>query len=121
MFGLKQKGLSPIGILFVVCVFAFFVMIGLKLGPKYLDYNTIRSVFKDAAVEAERNKMKPDDIRRKIESMLVINNVRDFNMRENAFIGVNQGVTVVEFEYQIREHLLYNIDVVLTFSFSDEF
>ena len=121
MFGLQQKGLSPIGILFVVCVFVFFVMISLKLGPKYIDYNTIRTVFQDAVEEAERDDMKPKAIIKSIEKKLLINNIRDFKVRDSAFIGQEKGITFVEFEYEVREHLFYNIDVLLTFSFSEEF
>jgi hypothetical protein len=53
MLNVKQKGLSPIGILWNVCVFAFAVTVGLKLVEHYMDFYTIRAAFTELAENPE--------------------------------------------------------------------
>jgi hypothetical protein len=120
MFSLKQKGLSPIGILFAVCVFAFLIMVALKLTNHYVDYNSIRRSFSDEAKipgikDAGKEKMMVD-----IAKQLTINNIQNFDLRGSSYLTEEDGVKVLGFEYEVREHLFANIDVVLSFDYEVE-
>lgn len=120
MFNAKQKGLSPLGVLLVVCVFAFFMILILKLAPYYIDYNSIKTVFSDAARAPETKNYSNAQIQSAISKRLTINSVRDFRFQDSAYISRDEGNAVLGFEYEIREHMFANIDVVLSFSYETE-
>lgn len=117
MLNIKQKGLSPIGVLFVICVFAFSVIAGLKLAPYYIDYNTLRSVYEEKAGMADFKEMAPEEKISSISKALTMNNVRDFDIRENSYFMTEEGEKVLGFKYEVRQHMFANIDVVLSFSY----
>lgn len=120
MFNAKQKGLSPIGILFVVCTFAFFVMSGLKLAEHYIDYNTIRAVYKELAQRPDIKQMPAGSKLDEISKSLTLNNVRDWNINQNTYFNTDKGDSVLGFSYEVRVHMFANIDVVLSFDYEAE-
>ena len=120
MLNTQQKGMSPIGILFMVCAFAFVVMVALKLIPFYLDYNTLRSIYQQQAEAANAEEMSTDAIISSISKALTLNNISEFNIRENSYFTNENGDKVVAFSYEVRKHLFANVDVVLSFSHEEE-
>lgn len=111
----KQKGLSPIGILFMVCTFALIVVTGLKLTPHYLDYNTIRSVYETVASDPNIAKKGPAEVYDALSKALTLNSIQEFNLQSNTYFNNDSGEKVLGFNYEIRVHMFSNIDVVLTF------
>ena len=120
MFGLNQKGLSPIGILCGLIIFAFVVLVGLKLMPAVTDYLSIKSTFIDAAEQGKRQDLDPQTIRGEIMKKFIVNSIRDFDW-DKAYIGKEDGYTYLEFDYEVRTHLFMNVDVVLSFQHSEEY
>lgn len=120
MFNVKQKGISPIGVLFVVCTFALLIMVALKLTTHYIDYNSIRSAFKSQAELPETKDASRAKIMSGIDKQLRINSIRDFNLNENAYINNEEGVMTLGVSYEVREHMFANIDVVLSFEYEVE-
>ena len=120
MLSTYQKGLSPIGVLAVVCLFAAVLVSTLKLLPHYLDYNTLKTVYTDISKRPEANSQSPREIYDSIQRALAINSVRDFDIRESTVINKESGRLQLGLDYEVREHLFANIDVVLTFKFMTE-
>ncbi len=116
----KQKGLSPIGVLMGVCIFAAFVTALLKIFPYYVSDNTIKGIFQEVANEEGIRSKSASTIKGQIEKQFQMNSVRDFNMNESAFVGEEGDLLIIEYSYEIREHIFANIDVVLSFEFSAE-
>ncbi len=116
MFNVKQRGLSPVGILFVSCAFAFFVMAGLKLGEHYIDYNTIRAVFKEVGDRPGIKQLSTGAKYDEISKALTLNNIREWSIRDNAYFS-NEAIG---FAYEQRIHMFANIDVVLSFEYEAE-
>jgi hypothetical protein len=120
MLNVKQKGLSPVGVLFVVCTFAFILMVGLKLFEHYVDYNTIRSSYKELAEKPEFMSMGANDKFDAISSALTLNNIREWDYREHTYFNNSDGEKVLGFAYEQRVHMFANIDVVLVFNYESE-
>ena len=115
----KQLGLSPIGVLAFTCLFALAVVLGLKLTTHYIDYYSIKGIFERLQDDPEIDEMDEDAIYSKLESRLYVSGIRDFDIRENSFIAIDdEDEVLLEFDYEVREHIIANIDVVLTFSYS---
>lgn len=116
----NQRGMSPISILLVCCIFAFFILIGVKILPTYIDYNTTRKAFSDTMRDPDIKGANYNKIRSMVGKRLTINNIRDFDFRKSAYVDAQEGVTYVGFEYEKRVHLFANIDAIMSFSYETE-
>ncbi len=116
----KQKGLSPVGVLFMVCVFAFVLLLFFKLAPHYMDYWTLRTVFTETGAIPGLTKQTNHNINNTLEKRLIINSFREFDPRKDAYVEREDGVLFLGFEYKVTEHMIGNIDVVLTFAHAVE-
>lgn len=116
----KQKGISPVGVLFMMCVFGFVLLLFFKLAPHYMDYWTLRTVFTGVAdIPGITKKSKPE-IESVLLKRLIINSFRDFSPKRDSYVGKEDGVLTMEFDYVVKEHMIANIDVMLTFDYTVE-
>ena len=116
-----QKGLSPLGGLLVAAVAGFALMVIMQLMPHYLDYSGIKKVHDNMALEEETFKMSKLKREGWISKRLLTHQIRDYNP-ENTYIGESEnGVPVLGFKYEIREHMLANVSAVLEFEYEAEF
>ena len=116
----SQKGVSPIGILFMVCTFAFILLLIFKLGPHYIDYYSLKDIFNKFGNNPGVSKMSLAKIESDLEKQLIINNFREFNIRKDAEIYMQEGVLIMDFNYEVKVHMVHNIDVLLTFAHTVE-
>ncbi len=109
----SQRGLSLVGFIFVLILILFAVYIGIKLVPIYLNHFSVVSEIKAVADEPGSANLPPNTIRRNLMTRLQISyvdNVRPEN------ITVERGTPPqLVVEYQVEEHLIGNIDVVVKF------
>lgn len=110
----KQAGVSFISLLFLVGVAGFFVMIGLKIVPSYIEHYSIKKVLLSLENDGMIKKKSPAEIRQLIKKRLKINSVYDFDPK-NIKISKKQSGTEVRISYEVREDVAGNIDVVLSF------
>ncbi len=110
----RQHGLSAMGMLLVIILIVSAVTLVLKLAPFYIDYYTIQSVLEDLPANQVRTMSRTslDDLLKKRFS---INNLRGFDIRDIIELDRSREGTALELNYEQREHLFFNIDVVLTF------
>lgn len=112
----KQKGMSPITVLVMCIALAGVILVVLKLGPHYLDYSNIRKVFNAAAEAPGAESIAFKQLYKNVNKGLLINNIRDFDFKDSAYIDKSDGTVVYGFEYEIRDNMAFNIDTVLMFS-----
>ncbi len=86
----------------------------LRLGPHYIDYRIVRSVVERLPV-SEVHKMPRTKIVEHFTKQFRVENFR-IPLKEMMSIDRDREKTVIDINYEVREHLFYNIDVVLTFS-----
>lgn len=109
-----QRGLSMYGWLFVLIVGASVLTAGLRLGPHYIDFNIILGVADRLPADTVHT-MSREEIREHFKKQLRIENFRT-PINDIMKIEREGGKTVLNINYERREHMLYNVDVVLTFS-----
>lgn len=111
----RQRGIGVMGALLMLAAVGFVIMVLVKLGPSYMTFLTVRSVMED--VKEDPNAFADRQGRGIIKALtrrLEVNDVRtvhrkDFKMtrqRDSMDLSVN---------YEVREHLAWNVDVVLIF------
>lgn len=110
-----QQGLSGSGWFMVIILIFGAASVGLKVVPYYLDHNTIHGQILSLLENPELREMGPNRIHRELERMLRLNNIRDFDTKDKLEIQKGAGTLTMDFKYEVREKLFWNVDVVLTF------
>lgn len=108
-----QRGLSLLGFIFILVLVLFFTYIGIKLVPIYLNHMSVVSEMKAIASEPGTANQPPNTIRRNLIRRLDVSYV-DHVKPEHIRIEQADGVNLVV-SYEVEEHLIGNIDVVVRF------
>ena len=103
------------GWLLLIVVFGMAITMGMKLIPLYMDHNTMSSVLDGMAAEDGLAGKRKSDLRGMIQQRFKINNVRGFNVKDNIEIKRTKNGTELIMDYEIRQNLFYNVDLVTAF------
>jgi len=110
----NQRGLTLITIVFILAVAGFFVMLGLKIGPIYMNHSKVVNAL--AAVEAM------PDIRTMSKREISTSLYKRFNMNyvtkvndDDITIVKQDHYTKVEIEYERVEQIMGNLSVLVEF------
>ena len=110
----KQKGLSMLSGLLIIGVAVFFVVLGMKLIPSYIEYFSVKTVLRSLQEDRQASQRSPKQIRDMIIKRLKINGVYEFD-RDNITIKKDKNDTLVQVVYEVRKNMAGNIDVVMHF------
>jgi hypothetical protein len=111
----RQRGMTPIGWILVFLLIAFFTLVALKLVPIYLDSFTIGSVISDMRQEPGIAAKTPREVVAMIEKRLDINMVEGITA-DDIFVEKRGDTMTISAEYEIREKMLGNVDVIISFN-----
>lgn len=110
-----QRGISFIGFVIVLAVAGFFLFLGMRIGPTYLEYYTMRTAVNRVASEV--GSLDQVKIREAISRQMQVDYVSSYRPD---FVRVqmegNQALLVLK--YEIRKPLIYNLDFVAKFEHS---
>ena len=109
----KQGGLTLIGFIIVLSIALFVAYIGMKIGPIYMEYYSVVSAMNDMSKEKGNAKKAPEVLRRNLKARLYVSyssNVENNHIKVTRSDGVRLRVA-----YAVREPLLGNLDVIVTF------
>lgn len=116
----KQKGAStPLVILFVAMAMAI-LTVAFKLYPVFYENWQLQHVVESFHDETDLKELPVKEIRRRFETRLLTNNVRDFNTNENLSISTLEGTLSIYIEYEVRVPIYKNIDAIVSFEESLE-
>lgn len=114
----KQRGLTFISFMIILAVIALFVLVGLKVGPIYLNHSKVM----DAMTAVENTKDVVRSGRNDVKVMLAkrLNmNYADINLDDFKIIK-RVNYLKVELEYEKVEKILGNLSVLVEFQESFE-
>lgn len=111
----RQKGMTGIGWLIVLALIAFFVLLALRIVPAYLEYYKVVSALDSLEKETGWSEVTPREIRDLIERRFDISYVYSIMPREVSIKPVG-AYYLVTANYESREHIFGNIDVVMSFN-----
>jgi hypothetical protein len=101
----------------------FFALLLLRLGPLYLENYTIRSVLQGVKQQPGVSEQSPQAIRAMIAKRLYVNEVRRFDNQQNRnylTMKRHDDYLTVSIDYEVRQHILGNVDAMVAFSDSME-
>lgn len=112
----KQRGLALGGWLLLVLAFGGIMSVGAKLAPLYMDHNTMSGVLDGMAEEDGLGNKRTHELVSLLEKRFKVNNVRDFKVKDHIEIKRTPNGTELVMVYEIRQPLIYNVDLVTSFA-----
>lgn len=115
----SQKGMTFLGLAVVLGILAFFVLLVLRLAPSYMEFFNVKSSMDSLVNEAGITQQSPSEIKKLIDRRFLINDVKNTG-RDDVTITKDGGVLTVSIEYEVRNHVMGNVDAVMMFDHSVE-
>jgi len=113
-----QRGAITLGKMINFVIWGFLLVILVRLTPLYVDYFTVVSVAKSVIEDDVLLRKGPVAMRQAINQRFRINNLRDVKPNEALLIRMgdkNEGIKLL-LDYEVRTHLLGDLDAVLVFN-----
>ncbi len=112
---IRQRGLSFFGWLLAMMVLGSLITVGLKLIPSYIDHHTMSGILDSVAEERGMASKRQYELEDTIKKRFRVNNIRDFNHKDNLQIKRGKSGVKVILDYEVRVPLFYNVDLVARF------
>ncbi|MGH8745334.1 MAG: DUF4845 domain-containing protein [Burkholderiales bacterium] len=110
----RQSGLGLGGLIFGSVVLIFVVLLGLKVGPKYMEYFTIKEAITAIANSGETS---PAEIRKSFDLRQAIDNMPSIKPTD-LIISRDSGQVVISFAYRKEIPLFANVGLYIDFQAS---
>ena len=115
----KQQGLTFISWLVIIIVVGFFVMVGIKITPVYLEHFAVKKSMESLKAEPLISRKSLVEIRKMMMRRLDMNSIRYLNKDEIKITRAG-GVTTIVISYEKRKQIIGNMSLVMTFDNSVE-
>ena len=99
----------------VLGIAVFFVLIGVKMVPTYLENYSIKQVLANMENDRTVRKMSPNQMRESFFKRLKINGVYEFE-KDDLKVESTKGGIEVKVDYEVRKPILGNVSVLMEFS-----
>jgi len=109
-----QKGMTAIGWMLVLGLIAFFTLITLRMVPLYLEFGKVASTLESLKEQPGIAQQTRSEIIKIVSRRFNVNDVRNVDPKLIK-VSKDRGVLKVGINYERREHLAGNIDIVATF------
>jgi hypothetical protein len=110
----QQHGLTPIATIIVLILVGFGVFLLFKMVPVYLEYFNVASSVSSLKEVDDLGQKSREEVRELLKRRLEINDVRRVKP-DHIKITRSGSATTVAVNYEAREPLLGNIDLIFTF------
>ena len=111
---MKQGGISATGFIIILLIIGFFTMIALKLLPVYFENFKIKSALESLKDESGISNKTNIEIGNIIAHRFIIENI-DRVKSDQVKIKRDRSKIVIDLDYEVRDNLVANVDLVVTF------
>ncbi|GMR20007.1 MAG: DUF4845 domain-containing protein [Gammaproteobacteria bacterium] len=116
----KQRGMSMWGMFGLAVILGFFIMLGIKLFPVYMDDFTITNALSGLAKQPGSADMTNAEILNAMGRRLEIDTVSGFNLKESMDFENRGRKRVVRIKYESVTPIFANISVLIEFDHKEE-
>ncbi len=110
----RQDGMTLISWVVVLAIAIFFVLIGVKMIPTYLENYSIKEVLASVAQDRASRTLSHRRLKDNILKRLSINGVYNFP-RDKIKITKDKRGMRIEIKYEVRKPVIGNVSVVMAF------
>ena len=111
----RQQGLTFISLVFILGFIAFFVLLGLKIGPIYLNHSKVVSALADTKKTTDIEAQTEGEIRNSLSKRFDINYVDDVT-QDDITITRHGNYLKVAIEYEVVRKIVGNLSVLVEFN-----
>ena len=116
----QQRGMTFIGLVFVIAAIVFVAVIAMKLWPAYNEYFSIKKAFASLKSQIAANEnMSPRDIVAAFDRQAIIDNIQSIHGKDLVIQQAN-GHPVVSVEYSYVAPLMANVSALVDFTLSTD-
>ena len=116
----KQRGITFIGLVFVIVTLGFVAVMGMKLMPAYLEYFSVKKAIIKLSKEPSFASMSKKDIVDEFDRSATIDDIKVVAGKDLEVSKDDAGKPVVSIEYQATVPLIANVSALIDFSASTE-
>jgi hypothetical protein len=110
----RQQGFTFISLSFILGLIVFFVLLGLKIGPIYLDHSKVVSTLSELKRTPGIEEQSESEIRKSLSKHFDMNYVNDVT-QENITIARHENYLKVVIEYEVVKNIVGNLSVLVAF------
>ena len=110
----QQKGVTITGMLMVSVILVVVLLIGFKVVPFYLEYNTIKKNFKAMAEDPALQKVSVGEMRRAWDARTSVDNVKSLTAQEIDYSRDASGWNISA-DYSVKVPLFQNVNLCMDF------
>lgn len=111
----RQNGMTMLSWLVVLGILVFFMLIGIKMVPTYLENYSIKTILANMENDRKVRSMSPAEMKKSFMKRLKINSVYEFD-RNWIKIKKEKFGTRFSVDYEIRKPIAGNVSIVMVFS-----
>jgi hypothetical protein len=116
----KQRGLSLMGLLLVSFAFILVVLLGLRIGPAYIEFFKIKKATTGMVASGDARRLDVPGIRAYFDKRATIDDFEAISGRDLEITKDSSGEVVLSFAYQKEIKLFGNISLLINFSGSSQ-
>jgi hypothetical protein len=109
-----QQGYTLISLIFMLGIFGFFVLLGMKIGPIYLDHSKVKSALAAIKEMKDIDSLGEADIRSSLDKRFNMNYVSDIKAQDVKIIKRGNYLKV-QANYEVVEKIVGNASVLVQF------
>ena len=111
----RQSGMTMLSWLVVLGILVFFILIGIKMVPTYLENHSIKQVMANMENDREVRAMSGAEMKTSFMKRLKINSVYEFDRKSITFKKEKFG-TRMDVNYEVRKPVAGTVSILMTFS-----
>ena len=111
----SQKGFPLLGWMLALALVAFFASAVFKMMPHYLDYMSMQKIITSVETEKASQIRTIPEFYGHVSRGMQVNNIRDLNVNDALKVEVVNNEFRVHLQYEKREPLIQNLDLVARF------
>jgi hypothetical protein len=114
-----QRGLGFAGVLVLLVGIVFFAILGMKLAPAYIEYFSVKKAVTGMIESGELRNATVGDVRKAFDRRAVVDDITSIEGKDLE-ISKDGNEIVLEFAYEKRVPIFYNISVLIDFKGSSQ-
>lgn len=111
----RQQGLTFISLVFILGLIAFFVLLGLKIGPIYLDHSKVVSALAEIEKTPDIEQQSEAQIRDSLSKRFNMNYVNDVT-QDDITVTKHGNYLKMAIEYEVVRKIAGNLSVLVEFN-----
>ncbi|MBN9287096.1 MAG: hypothetical protein BGO43_11980 [Gammaproteobacteria bacterium 39-13] len=111
----SMRGITVLGMLITVVLLVFVVVLGINLAPPYIHHFAVQDAMESLAKDPELKSMSKAKLRDMFLRKLQVNYITNIPA-DKLEVTKKDGKTALTLNYEVRVHLVANIDAVIKFN-----